>query len=263
IARDVLVTGNLIFWSNCYQGSVHLDHYYVKISENSGGSWQPVLDLSSLPPYPGPNGYNQWNTPYTVDLSSYLGQVIDIAWQAVDGDGQGLWYGWSIDDCTVGGDKIYPDQPSAFQGYDVYRRNNLSGPWVRINTAPVPDTLYIDNGLMDGSYEYYITLSMEECSSAITTDTLFFDIVTGMPDKERLTQLSIYPNPADGYCVIHSPQIIDDLIIIDPSGKIIYHHGKTDKKELKIITTEFPSGLFFIKVTASGKVCLQKLLILR
>ncbi len=262
IAKDILVSGDLVFWSNAYQGSVHLDHYYVKISEDDGATWQTVLDLSALPPYPSSNGYNQWNTPYNIDLSVYLGQVVDIAWQAVDGDGQGLWYAWSIDDCSVGGHKISMDQPVTFQGYDVYRQDDGSGPWVKINTAPVPDTLYIDNGLTDGSYAYYITLSMEECSSSITTDTLVFDIVTGFNEREPLEGFVLYPNPAGDYFIIRSAGEITDIEIMDLSGKIIYHQKNSNSSEIKIIANNFPTGLFFVKIISSGKSHIRKLLLL-
>ncbi len=103
IAHNIAITGNLTFWSYAYQGSTYLDHYYVKVSPDAGTTWVVVFDLSALPPYPD---WNSWLTPYVVDLGAYLGTNLDIAWQAVDGDGAGLWYVWGIDDLTVGADKL-------------------------------------------------------------------------------------------------------------------------------------------------------------
>jgi hypothetical protein len=106
IAHNIVISGNLTFWSYAFQGSVNLDHYYVKISTDLGVTWNVVLDLSAMSAYPSSDGWNKWTTPYVVDLAAYAGQAVDIAWQAVDGDGAGLWYVWGIDDLTVGSKKI-------------------------------------------------------------------------------------------------------------------------------------------------------------
>ena len=106
IAHNISVTGNLNFWSYAFQGSTNLDHYYVKISTDNGLTWTSIFDLSAMSAYPSSDGWNKWATPYTVDMAAYSGQAVDIAWQAVDGDGAGLWYVWAIDDLTMGGKKI-------------------------------------------------------------------------------------------------------------------------------------------------------------
>jgi|GEM_PF-226243 len=95
--------GQLEFWSFAYQGSTNDDHYYVKISTDGGTTWNELLDLSALPVYDNPdaNDFNDYQEPYTLDLSDYEGQDVQLAWQAVDGDGQGLWYIWMIDDVAV------------------------------------------------------------------------------------------------------------------------------------------------------------------
>ena len=101
---QVLLTGSttgnyyVTFWTYGYEGSIYLDHYYLKISTNNGTSWTTLLDLSTLTG----NAWNDWNYPYTIDLDAYAGQTVKLAWQAVDGDGAGLWYIWIIDDVEVG-----------------------------------------------------------------------------------------------------------------------------------------------------------------
>lgn len=261
IANDVLVTGDLIFWSNAFQGSVHQDHYYVKVSDNNGSTWNTLLDLSALPPYPSSNGYNQWNTPYIVDLSQYMGEVVEIAWQAIDGDAQGLWYSWSVDDCTVGGDKVFPDQALSFAGYDIYRRDNDSGPFNKINSNPVPATTYTDQGLTDGSYQYYITISMEECSSSVTTDTLLFDVITGTGEKVPSDGFKIYPNPASGYFIVESPSPVFSVDIIDINGRIISHSDCDGEYKTKIIVNNLSYDFYFVRVTSQGKINMTKLLL--
>ena len=88
---------DLTFWSYVYLGSTNGDHYHIKVSTDSGSNWTSIWDATALT-----GGWNHYDTPIVVDLESYAGQEIKIAWQAVDGDGQGLWYVWFLDDVTVG-----------------------------------------------------------------------------------------------------------------------------------------------------------------
>jgi hypothetical protein len=90
--------GNLIFWYHGTNGSTYGDNYYVKVSTDDGASWTALWNASDLPA-----GENHYDVPATVDLSAYAGQNIKIAWNGVDGDGQGLWYTWAIDNITIGG----------------------------------------------------------------------------------------------------------------------------------------------------------------
>ena len=84
----------LQFYSNTGAfGSTYLDHYYVKVSTDGGANWTELWDAvtsSTLDVY----------EEITIDLSAYSGNIM-LAWQAVDGDGQGLWFTWCIDDIRV------------------------------------------------------------------------------------------------------------------------------------------------------------------
>jgi len=102
----------LTFWSYAQQASEHGDHYNVNVSTDGGVSWEVLLDMSALPPFDNPDnpGWNDWQVPYVVDLSAYTGENVQLAWQAVDGDGQGLWWIWMLDAITVGPE----DGPATF-----------------------------------------------------------------------------------------------------------------------------------------------------
>ena len=90
-------TTTLTFETSVYEGSTNLDHYYVKVSTDGGTTWNVVWDASTLTG----NAWNYYAYPYSIDLSAYAGQDIKIAWNAVDGDGQGLWYVWFVDNIAV------------------------------------------------------------------------------------------------------------------------------------------------------------------
>ena len=73
-------------------GSNHGDNYYVKVSTDGGENWTPVWNASDLP-----EGANNYDTPIQIDLSVYASDTIKVAWNFVDGDGEGLWWSTFID----------------------------------------------------------------------------------------------------------------------------------------------------------------------
>ncbi len=177
----------LTFESTVYEGSTYLDHYYVKVSTDGGANWDVVWDASTL----GGGGWNYYDYPYSIDLSAYAGDDIKIAFQAIDGDGAGLWYIWFVDNIAFGdadgvtmfpansltkisnstnrgssSDRIARDGNTArganaqmhanrsvmgLIGYNLYRDGDL--------TAYVehPTTEYFDLNLDPGTYSYHVT----------------------------------------------------------------------------------------------------------
>jgi len=91
----------LEWWTYGYRGSPQGDHYYTKISTDGGGTWTVLFDMSNLTTPPD-TGWDYWTAPYQVDISSYAGQTVKIAWHADDGTGgPGVWWAWGIDDIVV------------------------------------------------------------------------------------------------------------------------------------------------------------------
>jgi hypothetical protein len=270
IAENVIVNGNLEFWSFGFQGSLHLDHYYVKISADEGFSWDVLLDLSALPPYPSPGGYNQWMEPYVIDLSAYMGQVVSIAWHAVDGDGQGLWYSWAIDDCRVGTKKLHPasvpekralksgSAPRNLLGYDVFRRDYGASEFVKVNMNSVSDTFYVDPGLTAGQYEYFISPVFTECSVSVTSDTVTVDVVTGIKPDGR-DEWRIYPVPASDKVTVETPEAGVFLEIISAGGVTVYSTGCKGLKTT-IGVGDLPSGVYVMRFI-SGSGCRYKIFV--
>ncbi|MDZ4122407.1 MAG: carboxypeptidase regulatory-like domain-containing protein, partial [Candidatus Cloacimonadaceae bacterium] len=81
-----------------FLGSTNGDHYYVKISTDGGTDWTVLWDASAQT-----GGWNNYATPITIDLSTYEGQQIKLAWHAVDPpSNDGLWYVWFIDNVYIG-----------------------------------------------------------------------------------------------------------------------------------------------------------------
>jgi len=111
ISPDIELTGAapgdeyyVTFWTYGWEGSVYDDHYYVKVSTDNGTTWTPIFDLSDLTG----GDWNAWDYPYTIDLTAYADETVNLAWHAIDCNDPGnpnypgLWYVWIIDDIEVG-----------------------------------------------------------------------------------------------------------------------------------------------------------------
>lgn len=249
MAHNVYVNGNLQFWSMAYQGSAHDDHYYVKVSTDQGNTWETLLDLSQLPPFPGPGGYNQWQAPYIIDMSPYLGDVVDIAWHAVDNGGQGLWYYWGIDDCTMGGKflEISSDPPL----YDIYRQESTGGSFIKANNQPLSDTTYTDPQLPAGLYHYFVRVVNAECSSDIPSDTIAVDVITATGNHYQ-GQLSVFPNPVSDRIRIKSDLPLRKVFLLNILGVKMAEFNLPAVLDASIAVGIYPAGQYILSVVTTG-----------
>ncbi|MBM3149899.1 MAG: hypothetical protein FJZ88_07750, partial [Chloroflexi bacterium] len=89
---------NLTFGSYVFRGSTNGDHYYVKISNNNGNTWNVLWDASTLT-----GGWSNYAAPIVISLADYAGQQVKIAWHADDPNttNDGMWYNWFIDNVII------------------------------------------------------------------------------------------------------------------------------------------------------------------
>jgi hypothetical protein len=90
---------------------------------------------------------------------------------------------------------VNPDTDRALTGFNVYRKTNSGGDWIKINDAVVPESPYIDESIaLDNTYYYYVTSVFDQCESD-SSENVFVDIYTGIED-ELARNVMVYPNPA-------------------------------------------------------------------
>ncbi len=259
IAKNIFVNGDLTFWSYAFQGSPHHDHYYVKVSADHGATWNVMMDMSALPTYPGGTGVNAWTTPYHVDLSMYDGETVDIAWHAVDGDGNGLWYPWAVDDCSIGADD---HQRQQLLGYDIYRKESGVASFSKINASLVNDTAYADEGLPPGQYQYYVLARFAECENGSNSDTVLVDVITGL-DAIRDLSISVFPNPVTDHFTIVSASELTEIILLETTGRIAGCWRPAEKFRTTIDTQGLHDGFYLLRIRTEKaiknvKICLIK-----
>lgn len=271
IAHDIYVSSNLTFWSYAFQGSPYLDHYYVKISTNGGSTWTTLWDLSALPPYPSSDGWNKWQTPYTIDLTAYWTYTVDIAWQAVDGDGQGLWYVWAIDDISIGSKNLevspvhkrsFPD--SSLIGYNVYRKpiTGINYTFGKINSQLVTDTTYSDT--LDFYWEefYYYIEAVYDSSCIGATNSELVGIYYGGINEEVDRTVKIFPNPVSSEFRITGKHELQSVSLTDNCGRLVLAREGIKNKEIIVSTGGISPGLYFVDIITDVGVKREKLMIL-
>ncbi|HNX38917.1 MAG TPA: carboxypeptidase regulatory-like domain-containing protein, partial [Candidatus Cloacimonadota bacterium] len=147
----------LSFDSYLYQGSQAGDHYFLKLSTDQGSTWEVLWDGSLQP-----EGLNAYTSPISMSLNAYSGQLIRLAWQAVDPlTGDGLWHSWLIDNIRIdnSGLTLRSRSTRALTGYRAYRllASQTSEPqlWVPLMDGTIPGLEYVDtawDSLAAGTY---------------------------------------------------------------------------------------------------------------
>jgi hypothetical protein len=170
-AFNCLPGASLSFWSYVYFGSTNGDHYYVKVSTDGGNSWTVLWDASTQT-----GGQNAYTTPITIDLSSYGGQEIMLAFHAEDPPSDdGMWYVWFIDDIHIGtptrtisfsNDQLSRarfDETRAMEGYKVWRllqgQESNEAQWAPLTPQAITATAHQDTDwgtLPDGNYKWAV-----------------------------------------------------------------------------------------------------------
>ncbi|MEE4177577.1 MAG: choice-of-anchor J domain-containing protein [Bacteroides sp.] len=167
--------GDLTFWYYGHNGSVNLDHYYVKISTDGGDTWTVLWDASTLP-----EADNHYATPAVIDLSAYVGQEVHIAWQNVDGDGQGMWYAWAIDNITVGDMRIDVKDLIAAPAGNIQQGENLTARdgvfYPSVNPA---DMIPAPRKSFEGYNVYLDDMVTPVATSVANTEFLFTGLANG------------------------------------------------------------------------------------
>jgi len=108
ITPEISLTGSttnqyyLRYWYYGFCGSSDSDHYYTKIITATGDT-NILYDLSEQD-----RGWNRYEEPVYIDLSSYAGQTVKIVWQVEDGPADhGISYIWFIDDIEIGHPELH------------------------------------------------------------------------------------------------------------------------------------------------------------
>ncbi len=143
---------------------------------------------------------------------------------------------------------------------------------ITVDTAAVPpytfywstgDTTEDISGLNQGSY--YVTV--EDATGSFSSQSFYVGGSTGL--DEEASGIKVFPNPADNllYIVFNTSNSgfkSSDLSvnIIDQMGRLIGSHNTSSGNQLVIDTSQFPEGVYYIRVTDGVSVSSKKFIVL-
>lgn len=86
---------------------------------------------------------------------------------------------------------------------------------------------------------------------------------TGLNDNQSIDQLLIYPNPANDFVNISLSDMNEgvSLQVFNSNGNLIGFETISMNNTMKINTSDYPKGLYFVKVTASTKTYSGKFIV--
>ena len=142
------------------------------------------------------------------------------------------------------------------EGYNIYRRP-IDDLWVKVNEEIVTSTGFIDEGLPDsGEYHYLIKAVKLKTNSSRT----FFNESLGAwgstnfyasINEEVNFDLSLYPNPSDGFFTIQSDRLIELIEIYSPDGQLVQAITPLNNLQ-KVDLNQVKAGVYFVRIKANG-----------
>ena len=81
-------------------------------------------------------------------------------------------------------------------------------------------------------------------------------------DEVNSSSIKIFPNPATDIINISSPEIIEQIKVIDNSGKVVYNRDVNAERLISINTTIFKPGVYYISVMTKKEITVQKVIII-
>ncbi len=99
----------------------------------------------------------------------------------------------------------------------------------------------------------------DDGSNTIKIRTGSFNSTTGVQETAVSVSLSVFPNPASSEVQITSKQVMDEVVITNALGQIVYHDLPGAKK---ISVNLNIAGIYFVTVRSNNVIAAQKLTVL-
>jgi DNA/RNA endonuclease YhcR with UshA esterase domain len=142
----------------------------------------------------------------------------------------------------------------ALIGYNVYRNDG-----VLANTA---NTFYIDNTLVGGDYDYYVTAVYSGDFESAPSDHFLVEGISTSDVSEDA--ISVYPNPAKEMVNITVSDNVESLRVLNYVGQVVYEQGITSEKLVQVSTDRFEEGAYIVQFTTNdGELISKRFVVLK
>ena len=131
--------------------------------------------------------------------------------------------------------------------YDIYRQDPGASDFVVVNQVPESDTSYIDPGLPDGMYNYFVQVVNSACSLTIPSDTITVDVITSM-DEPSKSRMNVFPNPAQNLVTLKSDRPVDHILMRNMLGITVLESNANGLFETNLRLERVPPGQYVLQV---------------
>jgi len=147
-----------------------------------------------------------------------------------------------------------PESNFQIKGYSVFRNKQL------LNNELITETIFIDDNLSDGNYEYYVvTHYTNHCISYPSNN---ITAILEVDEIEVIEKIVIYPNPATGELRINSGELrIENVEFFDIYGrKLQMSPMSLSSPETVLNISHLPAGVYFLRVNTNIGQVIKKVL---
>ncbi|MFC2107251.1 carboxypeptidase regulatory-like domain-containing protein [Bacteroidota bacterium] len=147
-----------------------------------------------------------------------------------------------------------PKPSRSIQGYNIYVNS--------IFLDYTTDTSFMHTVTNNGTYTYEVIAVYEDCEADTLAGPVLVDVAcVNLKEITQTNNFSIYPNPARDVIDIFVNQKVNNLEIIDLSGRPVILVGKAFTGNLEINVGSLKQGLYIIKAEFENEECIRKLII--
>ncbi|GIV42296.1 MAG: hypothetical protein KatS3mg034_1606 [Vicingaceae bacterium] len=188
--------------------------------------------------------YPNVNKNLTIELRNSSGSVLQsvtVPIQNVGMNGMTIPVGFVI---NPGNDYVLTFNGTAA---DMYRNNSGVNYPYQINGL-----VSIKNSTAGASYYYYYynwRVRTPDCISPRTEVKAVVQTCTGIDENYFVSGIKIYPNPAKDNLTIQSELPLEEIRIMDISGKIVYQSQYTGENTVNVETHKLENGVYLLEMT--------------
>ncbi|MBP5797250.1 MAG: choice-of-anchor J domain-containing protein, partial [Bacteroidales bacterium] len=248
--------GSFSFWACAQDNAWAAEHFGVAVStagNTSASDFTTVQEWTMTAKSNGrPNsarGEREQGTwyQYTVDLSSYAGQMGYIAIRHFNSTD---WFYLDVDDITYTLAKRAGDPVN----FAVYRNGS------QIATVPCTGAYsytYFDN-VAAGNYEYQVKALYEDCESdfALTATGQNYVTVNVTAVGEISDMISVYPNPTNGNVTIEAAGM-NRITVVSALGQVVYDAAvNADNYQMNL--GQFKAGIYMVRISTESGVSVKR-----
>ena len=121
-------------------------------------------------------------------------------------------------------------------------------------------------GMHSGTHTLTVNGVEDEVGNAATNETFDFTYTSTPIPEVRESLVTIFPNPCDGRFSIRA-KLLDatlNLQVFDIAGKVVFdkaYETANGTNLIKVTDANLRAGIYFIRIVADNKVCMQKLVV--